>query len=326
MRDYIIRRLMLGIPTLFIGTAIAFLVSRIMPGDVIDLMIAEHESEYEQYTQVELDREGLMHELGLDVPVHVQYFRWIGGIVLHGDFGNSLWRGTPILDDYLERMPVSFELGVIAQAGMLMFGLPLGIYAAIRQDSFMDYGARSIAIAMGAIPSLWLATMIVVFPSIWWNWSPPMEYKPLWVDPWQNLQMFLIPGFIMGALHCGGLIRMVRTLMLETMRQDYIRTAWSKGLTERVVVLRHGIRNAAIPLITMFGGMIPRLIGGAVIMEQIFCIPGMGRLMLASVRDRDYPVFTGINFIGACIGMVNILMVDLSYAWLDPRIRLEKFM
>jgi peptide/nickel transport system permease protein len=199
--------------------------------------------------------------------------------------------------------------------------LPIGIYSAIRQDTAGDFIGRSFAIICIAVPSFWLGTMVMVFPSIWWNWSPPARYITFFQDPSQNLELFIIPAILLGMSMSGTTMRMLRTTMLEVLRQDYIRTAWSKGLRERVVILRHGLKNALIPVVTVIAGQIPVMLGGAVIIEQIFNLPGMGRLFLDSIMGRDYPYVQGINVFLAVIGMFIILATDLSYAYLDPRIR-----
>jgi peptide/nickel transport system permease protein len=259
--------------------------------------------------------------MGLDVPVHVQYLRWAGGIITRGDFGNSLWTRRPLKDDFATSYPVTFELSLMALLISLIVAIPIGVYSAIRQDTISDYLGRSFAIAGLSIPNFWIATMIVVFPAIWWKWSPPIEYIPLVKNPLGNLGQFILPATIMGISSSAGLMRMTRTLMLEVLRNDYIRTAWSKGLTEKTVVLRHALRNVSLPLITMLGARIPGLLGGAVIMEQIFGLPGVGRLMLNAINGRDYPVISGVNLIMAAFTLVIILITDISYAYLDPRMK-----
>ena len=318
MRAYAIRRLLLGIPTLFIVTVLVFLSVRLIPGDVIDLMVDEMATESGMGS--ELTVEYLRHALGLDLPIHVQYGKWISG-VFRGDFGTSLWTGRPILPDILRRYPISIELGLMAIILALIIALPVGIYSAIRQDTPIDYMGRSFAIGMLALPNFWLATMVVVYPSIYLNWTPPIQYIPLIQNPAVNLLQFILPAFLIGTGMSGGQCRMMRTMMLEVLRQDYIRTAWSKGLRERTVVLKHALRNASIPLITVMGPMILHLIGGSVIMEQIFCLPGLGRYFIDALNQRDYPIISALNTITATgIIFVNIA-VDLSYAWLDPRIQ-----
>jgi len=314
LRAYVIRRLFLIIPTLFLVTVIVFLTMRLVPGSVIDLMVSQREFD------TGIDRAELERELGLDLPLHVQYGRWMAG-VFRGDFGKSLWTYRHVLDEMRTRLPVSIELGILAILIGQMVALPVGIYSAIRQDTAGDYIGRSVAIAFVCVPAFWLGTMVMVYPSIWWDWAPSMEYIPLVKDPVGNLGMFILPATIMGLASSGTTMRMTRTMMLEVLRQDYIRTAWSKGLREQLVIMRHALKNALIPVITIIGMGIPVLVGGTVIMEQIFCLPGMGRLLIEALNTRDYPMLSGVNlFIAAFVLMTN-LAVDLSYAYLDPRIR-----
>ncbi len=318
MRAYIVRRLLLIIPTLLLVTIVVFLTVRLVPGSVIDLMVAERGGG--QGTGIAMDINAIRHSMGLDQPVYVQYGRWMWDL-LHGDLGKSLWTRRSVSEELGERLIVTFELGVIAFIIAQLIALPIGIYSAIRQDTAGDFIGRSFAILCIAVPSFWLGTMVMVFPSIWWNWSPPARYITFFQDPSQNLELFIIPAILLGMSMSGTTMRMLRTTMLEVLRQDYIRTAWSKGLRERVVILRHGLKNALIPVVTVIAGQIPVMLGGAVIIEQIFNLPGMGRLFLDSIMGRDYPYVQGINVFLAVIGMFIILATDLSYAYLDPRIR-----
>jgi peptide/nickel transport system permease protein len=298
-------------------TIVVFLTVRLVPGSVIEQMLAQRGG---QATGVAMDVEAIRHSMGLDQPVHVQYGRWMWDL-LHGDLGKSLWTGRSVSEELGERLIVTFELGFLAFIIAQLIALPIGIYSAIRQDTAGDFIGRSFAIICIAVPSFWLGTMVIVFPSIWWNWSPPARYVTFFQDPSQNLELFIIPAILLGMSMSGTTMRMLRTTMLEVLRQDYIRTAWSKGLRERVVILRHGLKNALIPVVTVIAGQIPVMIGGAVIIEQIFNLPGMGRLFLDSIMGRDYPYVQGINVFLAVIGMFIILATDLSYAYLDPRIR-----
>ena len=245
MRAYIIRRLLLVIPTLFILTVLVFLSVRFIPGDVIGIMASRMLS-----VGGEVDREALERMLGLDVPVWVQYGRWIGDILLRGTLGESLLGGWRIEERMLGRLPVTAELGLLAILIGLVIALPVGIYSAVRQYTAADYVGRSVAIMGLATPNFWLGTMVMIFPAIWWAWSPPMELVPFAQDPLGNLGMFLIPSLILGTYLSASTMRMTRTMMLEVLRQDYIRTAWSKGLLERSVILRHAVKNAIIPVVT----------------------------------------------------------------------------
>jgi len=270
--------------------------------------------------QTDLTASYLRHELGLDVPIHIQYGRWIGS-VFRGSLGVSLWTDTPVIEEITGRIPVSLELGILAIALGLVIAIPIGLYSAIRQDTVGDYIARSFAIFCIAVPTFWLGTMVTVYPSIWWGWSPPVEYIPFGQDPLGNLAQFVVPGVLMGMVLSGTTMRMTRTMMLEVLRQDYIRTAWAKGLKERVVIMRHALKNAVIPVVTIVGLLFPVVVGGTVILEQIFCLPGMGLLMLEALSKRDYPIISGINVVLAGFVLTVNLAVDLTYAYLDPRIQ-----
>ena len=333
MRAYVIRRLLLVIPTLFILTIIVFLSVRFIPGDVIDKLEAQIQRSQPAMT---IDREAVERMLGLDVPVYVQYGRWIGVLptpdwvtgeshfkgLLQGNLGHSMIRGKVAVDELIiGRLPVTIELGVLAIVIGLLIALPVGIYSAVRQDTAADYLGRSVAIIGLATPNFWLGMMVMIFPAIWWGWTPPLKLIPFTEDPLGNLGMFLLPSLIVGTATAASTMRMTRTMMLEVLRQDYIRTAWSKGLKERVVVLRHALKNALIPVITLIGMELPIVVGGAVIMENIFNLPGLGQLMVNALTDRDYPLISGINlFFATAVVGIN-LMIDLIYAFLDPRVR-----
>ncbi len=319
MRAYIIRRLLLIIPTLFILTILVFLSVRFIPGDVIDVL--EGRMQYAESGGI--DREALERRLGLDMPVWVQYGRWIGDILLHGSLGESLLTSYAVEEAILERLPVTLELGVLAILIGLVIALPVGIYSAIRQDTVADYLGRSIAIIGLATPNFWLGVMVMIYPAIWWGWSPPLELIPFKEDPLGNLWGFFIPSLILGTASAAATMRMMRTMMLEVLRQDYIRTAWSKGLRERVVIIRHTIKNALIPVVTLIGLQMPILVGGAVIMENIFNLPGIGRLLVNALNERDYPVVSGVNLFFATGVVLLNLLIDLIYPYLDPRVRYE---
>jgi peptide/nickel transport system permease protein len=312
---YIVRRLLALIPTLLFASLIVFATVRMIPGDVIDMMLSQNDLAADK-----LSREQLVQALGLDKPMAEQYLIWIAGI-LKGDFGRSLWQSTPVLELVLQRLPVTFELGVIALAVGLVIALPIGVYSAVRQDTVGDFVARSFSILLLAVPSFWMGTMVMVFPSIWWGWSPEVNYVKFADDPTQNLKQMIVPAMVLGASLSAVTMRMTRTMMLEVMRQDYIRTARAKGLNQRLVIMRHALRNALIPVITLVGLQAPLLIGGAIVIEQIFVIPGMGLLLLEAVNQRDYPIITGVFLtVGLAVMLIN-LMVDLSYGLLDPRVR-----
>lgn len=330
MRAYVTRRILYLIPTLFLVTVTVFLLVRLMPGDVIDLMVAELGDQAGQ-----IDRPSIERALGLDVPVHIQYLRWMGVLaapdpltgeirhngVFQGNLGTSLRTGRVVTEEMVSRIPVTFELGLLSVIIANLIGWPVGIYSAIRQDTWLDYVGRSFAILSLATPAFWLASMLIVFGGRYFSWSPPIEYVGFFDNPAENLKMFLLPAFLTGTAVSGGLMRGLRTVTLEVISQDYVRTAWSKGLRERVIVIRHALRNAMIPMVTMMVPQLGALIGGSVIMEQIFALPGMGRYLLTNITRRDYLVVSGTNLVYASFAMFLILITDISYAWLDPRVR-----
>jgi peptide/nickel transport system permease protein len=318
VRTYIIRRVLLLTPTFFLVTILVFLSVRFLPGDAVDrIMYRILETSSGGGT---IDRAELERRLGLDVPVHVQYVRWMGGILLRGDLGKPLLQPATVGELIRGRMLVTIELGLVSILIGLLIGVPIGIFSAVRQNTLGDYASRSFAIFGLATPNFWLATIILVFPGIWWGWAPPLRLVPFGDDPLAHLSIFIAPGLILGTYLAAGTMRMTRTMMLEVLRQDYIRTAWAKGLKERVVILRHAIKNALIPVVTLIGLQLPILVGGAVIMEQMFSIPGLGKMMIDSLADRDYPLISGINLFFASAVMTINLFIDLLYSYLDPRI------
>ncbi len=314
MQAYITRRLLALLPTLILVSLIVFFCQRLIPGDVIDLMLSQND------LATDLDRAIIEAALGLDQPIYIQYFSWIGDVI-QGDLGRSLWQNTPVTQQLAETMPITFELGFLALIVALTVAIPIGIYSAVRQDTAGDYVARSFSLLMLAIPGFWLGTLVMVFPSVWWRWSPELEYVPFFEDPLQNLSLMIVPAILLGLSMSAVTMRMTRTMMLEVMRQDYVRTARAKGLSEVAVILGHALRNGLIPVVTLIGLQVPLLIGGAVIMERIFVVPGMGLLLLEAIAQRDYPVVSGV-FVVVGFGVLLInLAVDLSYGWLDPKVR-----
>ena len=314
--SYLVRRVLLIVPTLIMVYTIVFAMTRLLPGDIIDSMTRRA-----QRAGGDIDREALERFLGLDAPAHIQYFRSLGDLFLSGSLGTSLQTGLPVTEMILDRIGVTLELGIIALLIAVLISLPIGIYSAIRQDSVGDYVGRSLAIVLIAAPSFWVATLILIYPSIWWGWSPPVELVSILEDPIGNVKVYLIPAFILGMAMAGTTMRMTRTMMLEVLRQDFIRTAFSKGLSENIVIIRHALKNALIPVVTIAGAELPVLIGGAVIIEQIFSLPGTGRLMVDALHRRDYTLISGINLFFATAVIGANLLIDLSYAYLDPRIR-----
>ena len=312
MSRYIIRRLLLLIPTLFLVTLLVFAIIRLLPGNIVVLMLSE-----QGYAS---DRAKLEQMLGLDQPFYWQYLTYLGR-VFRGDFGVSFWTKEPVLDEILQRLPVSLELALLAMCCGLFIALPIGILSAIRQDSWVDYLFRTVAIGGLAIPGFWMATIIIVSASISWKWVPPMRFTPFLRDPLANLSQFIIPAVILGFALSASVMRMTRSMVLEVLREDYVRTAWAKGLHESAVISRHVLKNAMIPVVTIMGLQLSALLGGAVIIESIFVLPGMGRFLIDAMTWRDYPVIQGINLFFATGVIVLNLLIDLLYAFLDPRIR-----
>jgi peptide/nickel transport system permease protein len=312
MRQYVIKRLLLVVPTLFFITLIVFILTRIIPGDVVVMMFQE-----QGYAE---DLAAMRTLLGLDRPLHVQYVRWLGK-ALQGDLGTSLWTKNPVLEEILYRLPVTLELGLLAMFFALSMAIPIGVLSAIRQDTLQDYMARSLAIGGLSIPNFWLATIAIVLPAYYLGWTPPIQFIAFATNPWGHVLQFLLPAFILGLASGASVMRLTRAMMLEVLRQDYVRTAWSKGLRERVVVLKHALRNAIIPVITILGIQLAQVAGGTVIMESIFGLPGMGKFLFDALLQRDYPVVQGVNLLLASIIVLMNLATDLTYALIDPRIR-----
>jgi peptide/nickel transport system permease protein len=312
MQRYIVRRLLLMLPTLLGVTILVAALVRLIPGGAEVLFCQEGCTDKQ--------RQEIRKSLGLDAPFPVQYVRWLSGVV-HGDFGQSYQTKRDVWTDIRTRLPVTFQLGAMAMLVGLLIALPVGVLSAIRQDSLVDYLSRSTAIALLSIPGFWIGTVIIAYGGNLFNWAPPLTWKGLFESPRENLGITLIPALILGAALSGTVMRLTRAQMLEVMRQDYIRTAWSKGLRERTVVLRHAIRNAFIPVVTLVGLQVPVLVGGSVILEQIFSVPGVGRYLLSAINSRDFPIIQGVVLVVATTIIVVNLIVDVSYSLLDPRVR-----
>ncbi|MGH2632217.1 MAG: ABC transporter permease [Tepidiformaceae bacterium] len=315
MQRYLLRRLLLIIPTLLGVSFVVFILVRSVPGDVTALIGGAYGAADPQ------TKAALQKEYGLDKNIPEQYVTWLGH-TSHLDFGKSILSGRSVDTEMKSRLPVTLELGVLALIFSLIIAIPIGVLSAIRQDSISDYAGRSFAIGLLAIPNFWVATMLISLAGSHFIWGvPPPHYVSLASDPVSNLKLMAMPAFILGAGLAGGVMRFTRSSMLEVLRQDYIRTAWSKGLRERVIVSRHAMRNALIPVMTIVGLNLPILVGGSVIIEQVYSIPGIGRYYLAAVGSHDYPVIEGINIVIAFAVVFANLGVDLLYSVVDPRIR-----
>ena len=316
MRAYVIRRILLTIPTFIILTILVFLSVRIIPGNVVDAIMARLEFDVQ-----EIDREQVERMLGLDKPIYVQYARWLEGIFIHGTLGDSFSGAFTVEERIAGRLQVTLELGLVSIIIGLLIAIPVGIYSAVRQDTVGDYVGRSVAVLGLATPNFWVATIVLIYPAMWWAWAPPTDLVRFLDNPLQNVWLYVIPGAILGTSMSAATMRMTRTMMLEVLRQDYIRTAWSKGLRERMIILRHVVRNGLIPVVTLIGLQLPIIISGAVIIENLFALPGLGRLAVNALIDRDYPVVSGVNLIFASVVMALNLVVDILYGFLDPRVQ-----
>lgn len=313
VRQYIARRLVLMTASLVIVSLVVFSLVRLIPGDVALLMLSQGD-----YTIGDVDR--LREALGLNRPFHVQYFVWVSGL-LHLDLGDSLWTGRPVVDEIVVRIPVTAELAVLAISVSLLIGIPAGVLSAVRQDTLLDYVVRGLAIGGLSVPNFILGTLLVLSLSTFLEWLPPITYVSFVVNPWTNIQQFVFPSAVLGIGLSATTMRFVRAMMLEVLRQDFIRTALSKGLSERAVIYRHGLKNALVPVVSNIGIQISILLGGTIIVEAIFNLPGVGKLVWQSVIWRDYPLIQGLNLLMAGTVILLNLLIDISYAFLDPRIR-----
>jgi len=345
MSTYAIKRIALIIPTIILVSIITFLFVRLIPGNVVDAMTADFfgmnapgsggmntSSDTQAFEEA---RAQLAKRLGFDVSIPVQYGRWIGVIkspdtitgnlsyngIFQGNFGVSLRTNNTFAEEFTARLPVTVELNILVMLISYSISIPLGIYSALRQDTWLDYTARSLAIGAMAIPGFWLATIIIVFAARYLNWSPAVEYIHFSTNPIENLKIMILPALIMGVSGAGASVRNLRAITLEVMRQDYVRTAWAKGLQERVIVLRHAFKNAMVPFVDTIAGTIGALIGGSVIMENIFVLPGLGRYTYNMVVQREYSLVSGTTLIFGTFALVVILLTDLAYGLVDPRIR-----
>jgi peptide/nickel transport system permease protein len=312
LRRYLAKRLIVAIPSLLIASLIVFTLPRLIPGDVVAMMLEE-----KAYAK---DLEELRAKLGLNRPIYVQYFEWLGRAVT-GDLGESLWTRRPVLEEIGQRMPITLELAMMSLIVAIVIAVPVGVIAAARQDTVQDYTLRSAAILGLSVPGFWIATLVIVLPAIWWGWRPLTGYVELGKDVWGHFLQMALPAAILGVAFAAAMMRLTRGMLLEVLRQDYVRTAWSKGLRERVIILKHGLRNAIIPVITYIGTQLPQVIGGTVIIETIFGLPGMSRFLFDAINQRDYPVIQGVNLVVVSFIVMINLAVDALYAVLDPRIR-----
>ncbi len=314
MSTYIIRRLLASIPSLFVVSIVIFSILRLIPGDVVMARLSENGHATEE------DLARMRAELGLDENFFTQYFEWSTNL-LRGEFGKSLWTSQDVFPTIVDHMGVSLEIAMLSMVIAATFAISLGTLSAVKRDTWVDYGARLFSILGLSMPDFWLGTMLLLFLSLYLGWLPEFGWFPPWEDPWKNFQALIFPALIVGYRFSAVGARMTRSTMLEVLNEDYVRTARAKGLRDRTVVAKHVMRNAIIPVITIMGTQLSFMLGGLVIVEQIFSLPGMGRLVFDAITVRDYPIVQGTVMGMAVIFMSVNLLVDLSYVVIDPRIR-----
>lgn len=308
---------MLLLPTMLLVCIIVFSLLRFIPGSAVDMIVYNY-----QKSGVPVTYEEVAAKLGLDKPAPEQFVEWVGNLV-QGDLGTSLFRNESVWSIISRQVPVSLELGLLTLVLTILISVPLGLYCASHPDSPADNIIRFLAVVLMSIPIFWLGTLVLVYPAIWWKYSVPLEFVGFFENPAANMKMFLVPAIVGAVTQSGMMIRAVRTMTLETLRQDYVRTAWAKGARERRVMYQHAFRNSLIPIITLFGGAVAGLIGGSVVLENMFNIPGIGQQLVSALNNRDYILAQGCTVVFAIFVMLVNLLVDLAYTWCDPRVSLE---
>jgi peptide/nickel transport system permease protein len=318
MGNYILRRLALYIPTLIGVSIIIFLLLHVVPGDPALMVLNGGFGGNGTYT--EADIQALRHDLGFDKPLLTQYTDWVSSAI-RGDFGSSLRYNQPVSKLIAQRILVTAELGAVSVFLALLLGIPLGMISAMRRDTTIDHLARIFAVLGLAVPNFWLGLLVLLALVNWFGWLPPLGYVPFWVDPIPHFQIMIWPAAVLGSVLAAYIARMTRAQLLEVLQQDYIRTAYSKGLTEKTVTFRHALKNALPPVVTLSGLQLGALISGTVVIEVVFSIPGMGRLLVNALEWRDYPTIQAIVLVSAIAFVTVNLIVDLLYPLLDPRIQ-----
>ena len=320
MHRYIAQRLLQGLLSAFLVSLLIFVILRIAPGDVAMMVYTQGDEGIADIDEEALDR--IRENLGLHRPLHLQYMVWVWDMVTF-DWGTSYFHGGNVWEDVKQKLPVTVELGILSMILSVAIAFPLGILMALKQDTWSDYVGRVFSLGGLSIPNFWIATMVLVVGLYVFNWSPRLEYKSFFDDPFGNLSLMFWPAVIVGYSSTAIKARMLRSSMLEVLRQDYIRTAHAKGLSGAAVTYRHALRNAMLPVVTIVGFSVAAIIGGSVIMETIFQMPGLGQYLVAGMNSRDYNIVQSlVTFFAMWIILINIL-VDISYAWLDPRIRFD---
>lgn len=316
MQKYILQRLLLAVPTIFAITIIIFVAMRVLPGDVTAVMFGEEGA----FRISETDRQRILSSLGLDKPLYQQYVKWMKDIATL-KLGESFWRGDKVMDTFIRRGPITAEIGILAVLFSWFVGLPVGILAAVKQNSIPDYLARFFTIFFIAIPNFWLGAVVVLFFLLVFSWKAPSGIIYPWDDFVGNMQIVIWPAIVLGLASAAFIARMARSTLLEVIREDYVRTARAKGLAERVVVFRHALKNAILPVITLSGVSMGHLLGGSVAVEKAFGVPGLGTTLVRAFTDRDYVMIQNLVLLYGLIFVFTNLLVDLAYGWVDPRIR-----
>jgi len=316
MLVYIIKRMLLMIPTLLGVAVLIFLLLRVVPGDVVEARYMTQGSQFQSQDLMDIERK----KLGLDQPLWKQFTTWMWGI-MRLDFGLSMWTGSPITEEIELRFALSLQLAIMATVVATLLAIPLGIIAAIKQDTWIDYAVRVFSIAGLAMPSFWLGILMILVMLIYFKWLPPMVYTPFWVNPWDNLAQLIWPALAVGYRYSAVATRMMRSAMLEVLREDYIRTARAKGLWLKLILSRHAMKNAMLPVITVVGLEFAFLLGGLVVTEQVFNLNGLGLLFVEAISRRDYTLTQALVLIVAAVFIFVNFATDIAYAWLDPRIR-----
>lgn len=317
MGKYVVKRLLLLIPTMLMVCVIVFALMRMIPGGAVDQVVYNYKMNGMVITYEEAEA-----KLGLDKPAIVQFGNWMWGL-LHGDLGDCLFRGDSVAHVISSQLPVSLELGILTLLLTMLISIPLGLFCAAHPDTLADTIIRTLSVILASVPVFWIGTMVLVYPAAWWGFSVPLTYTPFFVNPALNMKMFLVPAIVNALTMAGMNIRSIRTMTLEVMRQDYVRTAWAKGSKENRVMYFHAFRNALIPIITLFGGSVAGLIGGSVVIENMFNLPGIGQQVVTALSNRDYPLAQGCTVVFAIFVMLVNLIVDVAYKWCDPRVTLE---
>ena len=319
MRAYAIKRLLLFVPTLVMVSLVAFFLIRVLPGDAALSILSGYEgSGSATFSEEELA--SLRKKLGTDKPLSEQYGRWVWGM-LHADFGDSFWYDRPVTEDIKFRFPITLQLTVMAIIVSLMVAVPIGVISAVKQDTWVDYVAKIFTVTGVALPTFWVGILVVFFLSEVFEWGAPLGYAPLWEDPLTNMKQLVFPALALGYHNMAFAARVTRSTMLEVLREDFIRTARSKGLKEMVVIFRHCLRNALLPVITVSGFQVAGLLGGSVLIENVFTVPGIGQALIDSIDNRDFNVIQAIIMLSAAIILALNLVIDVVYGLIDPRIR-----